>query len=78
MSMIFNFDGEVFGSKAYERAFRGALKTVIRRGQIYPTRRSGDNKLTKLQNEKNEMIERVLHQDRRRQEREVRVLLFGK
>jgi hypothetical protein len=67
LSRTFNFDLEVFSSKAYERAIRGALKTVVRQ-------RRGELEAVQARNAE---IERSLRIDQMRQEREVKMLLLG-
>jgi hypothetical protein len=83
ISIVFNFDHDLFITKVYERALRGSLKASLRRQQA-------DFELSKMpalsplkkqemekQGRQSEAIDRQLEEDRKRLRREVNVLLMG-
>jgi hypothetical protein len=65
LSLVFAFDSELFLTKVYDRALRGSVKSVLRRQQ-------SDTETTK-----NKEIERIIRADRKREGRQVWILLLG-
>jgi hypothetical protein len=70
--MVFDFDREVFGSKAYELAVRDALKTVV--GRRREDLKAIENRSRVKQSAD---IDKTLKKDKESQYRERDVLLLG-
>jgi hypothetical protein len=64
--MVFNFDGEILGSKAYQQASRKYMKAAVRDPQ------SATKTAKRKENKKANRIEKEEHRN------QIMILLFGK
>jgi guanine nucleotide-binding protein subunit alpha len=86
-SIRFEFDRELFVTKVYERVFRGAVKDSLQRQQ--GSLRQGTDKVTTTQQtratiredpqskKRSQAIDRKLEEDKRRLQRDCKVLVLG-
>lgn len=72
-SVVFDFDREVLGSKAYERAVRSALKTVV-----WKRRKDLEELEAHSRAKQSIIIDKILNDHKMKEQGKGKLLLFGK